>query len=336
MHDFRFTVTNSRLRTHFNSLLQFISLFLIVSFIPAEPVTASTPKCLYISSYHKGYAWSDGVERGVRSVLNDRCEILQFDMDTKRNKSTEYKKAAALEAKTLIDLWKPDVVITADDNAAKYIIQQHYKNKEIPFVFCGVNWTTKEYGFPYRNVTGIIEVAPIRPLLEQVRALVPTTKSALYIGAKTVTERKNYARIKKAANRQAILTDSALVLTVEDWLAAYAKAQNYDFIVIGSNAGITDWNTQTVLAGIKPLTNKLSVTNHEWMMPYTMLGFTKVAEEQGELAAKAALSILSGIDITRIAIVPNRKWDMWANTGLINLTPIKLPELLLRKAKLIQ
>ena len=44
-------------------------------------------------------------------------------MDTKRRSSTEDKKNSAVAAKAVIESWKPDVVITADDNAVKYLIQ---------------------------------------------------------------------------------------------------------------------------------------------------------------------------------------------------------------------
>jgi hypothetical protein len=70
-------------------------------------------------------------------------------MDTKRNKKEEEKRRAALKAKELIESWKPGVVITADDNAAKYLLQPYFRDHKIPFVFCGVNWNVDEYGFPY-------------------------------------------------------------------------------------------------------------------------------------------------------------------------------------------
>ena len=299
-------------------------------------LAVAADKCLFISSYHQGYAWSDGVEKGVRATLQDKCEIKQFDMDTKRNKSTTYAMTKALEAKSLIDTWQPDVVITADDNAAKYVIQEHYKNAKTPFVFCGVNWTAEEYGFPYSNVTGIIEVAPLSPLLEKVQDLLTRANTALYIGANTTTEMKNYERFEKVTARLSIELDSVLADTVEQWLNAYKKAQSYDFIIMGSNAGIPDWNEELIINEITPNSKKLSVTSHEWMMPYSMLGFTKIAEEQGELAAEAALSILNGVDISKIAIVPNRKWDIWTNTALLNASGIKLSEGLLRKSKQIQ
>ena len=77
-------------------------------------------------------------------------------MDTKRHSSAPAKKKSALAAKAVIDSWKPDVVITADDNAVKYLIGPYYKNKKLPFVFCGLNWTAAEYGLPYTNATGML------------------------------------------------------------------------------------------------------------------------------------------------------------------------------------
>jgi ABC-type uncharacterized transport system substrate-binding protein len=245
-------------------------------------------------------------------------------------------KQTGLEVKRLIESWKPDIVITADDNAAKYVIQAHYKNHEIPFVFCGVNWTADEYGFPYSNVTGMVEVAPIYPLLEKVKGLIPEAKNAIYIGADTVTEKKNQARFEKAVVKYGIHLDSALADTMNDWLNSYNEAQQYDFIIIGSNSGIDDWDKVRVIKTIKERSKKLSVTNHDWMMPYTMLGFTKVPEEQGEWAAQAALSVLAGVEISKIAIVPNRKWDIWTNSSLLTAGDIMLPQGLILKSKHVQ
>ncbi|WP_089722103.1 hypothetical protein [Candidatus Entotheonella palauensis] len=60
------------------------------------PKAAIAAKGLFISSYHQGYNWSDGVERGVRATLGNQCELRQFDMDTKR-----YKAPSDIEQKAL-------------------------------------------------------------------------------------------------------------------------------------------------------------------------------------------------------------------------------------------
>jgi ABC-type uncharacterized transport system substrate-binding protein len=319
-----------------------------VSFRPVMPISvlilllastalaAGQPKCLFVSSYHRGYAWSDGVERGLRNTLDGKCEIRQFDMDTKRKKSLEQKEESARQAKAMIDTWKPDVVIAADDNAAKYLIQRYYKDKEVPFVFCGVNWTVKEYGFPYSNVTGMVEVAPVKAMIEEASALVPSPKETLYIGANTATEKKNASRIRRVAEGHGLVFESQFVADLASWIDAYKRGQDYDFIIIGSNAGINDWDTQKAIQAILPLTRRLSVTSHEWMMPVTMLGMTKVPEEQGEWAGQVALQILDGTPPDSIPVIANRKWDLFLNPALTKAANLELPGQLLSKGKVFQ
>ena len=86
--------------------LGFLTLIGLCSTLFVEP--ASAARCLFVSSYHQGYAWSDGVERGLRSVLDGRCELKQFDMDTKRHKTIEDKQQAAESARQIDLEWKPD------------------------------------------------------------------------------------------------------------------------------------------------------------------------------------------------------------------------------------
>jgi ABC-type uncharacterized transport system substrate-binding protein len=295
--------------------------------------SAADKKCLFVSSYHQGYEWSDGVERGLRAVLEGKCEYRQYDMDTKRRKSSEEKQQSALEAKAIIESWKPDIVITADDNAAKYLITPFYKDHSLPFVFCGVNWTAKEYGFPYTNVTGMIEVAPILPMLEDARGIVPSLRRAFYIGADTLTEKKNLERFREASKELGFKLDSALVNSTESWLKAYARAQEADLVILGSNAGIDGWDADVVEKGILKHTRTLSATNHEWMMPFAIMGVTKVPEEQGEWAGKAALAILGGVSPSSIPIVPNNRRDIWINERIVEAANLTLPGSMMRKAK---
>ena len=294
---------------------------------------AGEPKCLFVSSYHQGYAWSDGVERGLRRTLAGKCHLRQFDMDTKRKKTERDKWAAASTAKALIEEWRPDVVITADDNAAKYLIEPHFRNADLPFVFCGVNWTVEEYGFPYSNVTGMIEVAPVPAMIDEAIAVVSEAQRVMYIGANTPTERKNVNRIRKVAEKRGLTFDQQLASSLQSWIGAYTAAQDYDFVIMGSNAGINDWSNEKAIKAITPITRRLSVTSHGWMMPVSMLGMTKVPEEQGEWAGKVALRILGGAAPGSIPVIANRKWDLFLNPTLIDAAGVTLPPRLTSKGK---
>ena len=311
--------------------LRAASWLLIVCLLPGGSAFAA--KCLYISSYHQGYAWSDGVERGVRSVLDGKCEIRQFDMDTKRNKDEAYKQYIALEAKHVIENWQPDVVITSDDNAAKYLIQPYYRDHSLPIVFAGINWTVDAYGFPYSNVTGIIEVAPVKAIFDRVSDLQGVPQRGFYLGADTLTERKNLDRFREAASRKGIELHYSLAPTLQDWIAAYEKAQDYDFVIMGSNSGINDWDDGKARQAVMGSSRTVSLTNHIWMMPYSLLGLTKIPEEQGEWAAQAALHILDGAKPSDIAIVANRKWDIWLNEAVRTSIGLEIPNKIRRKAK---
>jgi ABC-type uncharacterized transport system substrate-binding protein len=301
------------------------------------PLTASpgAGKCLYVSSYHKGYAWSDGVEQGLRRVLTGHCEIRQIDMDTKRNKSVEFKQAAASGVKHEIETWQPDVVIVSDDNAAKYVVEQYYRDADTPFVFSGVNWTVKEYGFPYSNVTGIIEVAPLEAMLTNAIKYSSGGGKAIYLGADTLTEKKNLDRVAEVSQKLGIELEGILVSSASEWKTQYRAAQDMDFIVMGSYSGISDWNKAEMAAFAVEHARKLTVTNHDWMMPFSTIGFTKIPQEHGEWAAQTAIEILNGKSPSEIPIVANRDWDLWLNTAHLESTRITLPRKLMRKAKKI-
>jgi ABC-type uncharacterized transport system substrate-binding protein len=301
------------------------------------PLTASSGagKCLYVSSYHRGYAWSDGVEQGLRKVLTGHCEIRQIDMDTKRNKSAEFKQSAAVAVKREIETWQPDVVIVSDDNAAKYVVQQYYRDAATPFVFSGVNWTVKEYGFPYSNVTGIIEVAPLEAMLTHAIKYSGGARKAVYLGADTLTEKKNLERVAEASKKLGIELEGILVSNASEWKTQYQEAQDADFVVMGSYSGIGDWDETELAVFAVEHARKLTVTSHEWMMPFSTVGFTKIPQEHGEWAAQSAIEILKGKSPREIPIVANRDWDLWLNAAHLESTQIKLPRKFRRKAKKI-
>jgi ABC-type uncharacterized transport system substrate-binding protein len=69
------------------------------------------------------------------------------------------------------------------------------------------------------------------------------------------------------------------------------------------------------------------------MMPWTILGVTKVSEEQGEWAARTALRILDGTPPAQIPVVPNSRRDFWINDDVLAASNVQLPRSLLETAK---
>ena len=158
-------------------------------------------------------------------------------------------------------------------------------------------------------------------------------KLAYYIGADTLTETKNLNRFEAAARKNNIKLTGRLVRNSNGWINAYKEAQQADLIILGSNAGTLNWDSEQVLEAIRPHTGTLTATNHGWMMPYAMFGMTKVPEEQGEWAGKVAVEILKGTKPSDIPIIPNRNFNIIVNNTLLDYAQIKLPEFIRLKAQ---
>ena len=306
--------------------------YLVIFLMSLSLFAKERPTCLYINSYHVGFSWSDKLEKSLKNVLKDTCEIVQINMDTKRNKNEEYIKQKAIEVRDLIYKVNPDIVIASDDNASKFVIKPYFKNSDIPFIFCGINWTAKEYGFPYKNVTGMIEVIPINELYSLAKNLISAQK-ALFIGDDTLTDKKDLSHFIKLSSKHNIKLESALVNTSKEWMDAYIKGQDYDFIILGHNSAVKNWDDKEIKKFLENNSNKLVLTTYNWMMPYSMIGLTIKAQEQGTWAGNSAKAVLDGFPIEDINITVNKTWESTINQKLISLSNIKLPRDLIVKSK---
>lgn len=87
-------------------------------------------------------------------------------MDSKRRREPPEMAAAGAAAYARLSELAPDIVVVCDDNAARLLVEPCLIGGTMPVVFAGINWTIEEYRLPAPNVTGMVEVAPLRKLLE--------------------------------------------------------------------------------------------------------------------------------------------------------------------------
>jgi len=318
---------------HFNTLSKMIMVVGISFLLSLGTSQAAKKKVLFIDSYHAGYAWSDGEVQGAKSVIGDKYEFKVIHMDTKRNSSAEAKKKAGDEAKTEIDSWKPDVVITADDNAAKLVIVPFYKDSDVPFVFCGINWDASAYGFPSKNVTGVLEVSVIKPLLASMQKFAKGSRVG-FLGKDNETDRKEADNIEKLGIQ---LSVTKFVNTFEEWKTEYTKLQDEaDMLIVINNAGISGWDDTEAIKFTREITKIPSGSSHDFIAPFVLINYAKLAEEQGELAAGIAINILEGKSIKDFPIVSNKKGQMYVNLAIAKKLGIQFPLEMLKSAKVIK
>ena len=318
---------------HFNTLAKMIMVVGIAFLLSFGTSQAAKKKVLFIDSYHAGYAWSDGEVQGAKSVIGDKYDFKVIHMDTKRNSSAEAKKKAGDEAKAEIDSWKPDVVITADDNAAKLVIVPFYKDSDVPFVFCGINWDASAYGFPSKNVTGVLEVSVIKPLLGSMQKFAKGSRLG-FIGKDNETDKKEADNIEKLGIQ---LSVTKFVNTFEEWKTEYIKLQDeVDMLIVINNAGISGWDDTEAMKFTREITKIPSGSSHDFIAPFVLINYAKLAEEQGELAAGIAINILEGKSIKDFPIVSNKKGQMYVNLSIAKKLGIQFPLEMLKSAKVIK
>lgn len=292
-------------------------------------------KVLFVDSYHQGYEWSDGVEDGAAKVLRPAGVTLEFvRMDTKRHGDEKWKRQAGLDARAAIERVKPDLVIVSDDNAVRYVLQEFYKDAALPFVFCGVNWDAKAYGLPYRNTTGMIEVALTTQLLERLKEYAKGRRIG-FLTADTETERADQRAYRETLRIP--FTAERLVKTLAGWKAAFQELQGQvDLLLLGNNAGISDWNEAEARAFAEAHSRIPSGAIYDWMMPYAMLGLTKLPAEQGIFAGKAALAILKGAAPASIPVTTNKEGQIFLNVKLASKAGIVFKPELARNAVVLK
>ena len=303
--------------------------------LSATAIAQTAPVCLYVSSYHAGYHWNDGIEAGLAKSLGQACELRRFYMDTLRNKAPEFAAAQGAAAKKAIDAAKPAVVIACDDPASKHLVMPYLKNAATPVVFCGVNWTVEPYGYPYQNVTGMIEVAPIKPLVQEARSLLPKARQLAFLAADVPTQHKEVERLHKVAADEGLTLSVKLVDSFDAWKKGFEQVQGADLVILGNPAGITGWDEAAAGSFIQKHTRRLTLSFGVAMSRHAVFAMINMPEEQGEWSGELARLILAGKSPAELPITANRRWQMLANPELAGKIGIRLPERILQRAVIV-
>jgi len=291
-------------------------------------------KILWADSYHQGYEWSDGIEKGIREVLNNTgAELGIVRMDTKRNDSFEFGKDSGRKAYIDAKNFNPDVIIASDDNTQKYLVLPFFKNKETPVVFCGVNWDASIYGYPYQNVTGMIEVDLTEDMINLFREFAKGERVG-YVSSDVESERKVAYMYNNMFFKGKM--KSYLVKTFEEFKKAFLNAQKEnDMLYIYNYTGIKDWDPDAAEQFLLENTKVPTGTHNTWMARFALFTLARLPEEQGRYAALTALKILDGVKPSDIPLVRNKESRKTVNLKIAKAAGFTVPPSLLQDADII-
>ena len=291
-------------------------------------------KVLLVHSYHKGYAWVDAITAGVQEGLEgSEAQLEIFYMDTKQKTSEEWKKEAGQMAKERVDIFKPDVVITSDDNAQEYFARD-YAGKDSPqFVFCGVNAEASKYGFPASNVTGILERPYFIESLNLLKAADKGVKTISVISDDSPTSSAIYDYIKGLESKSPVkIVSFDQPSTFDQWQALITEYQDsVDAIAIVLYHTVKEtidgdsMEPKEVMAWTRANNEKPTVSVVDFAVEDGVLcGVVESGEEHGLEAALISKQILEGKKASDFPIKTARRGSVMFNMKTAEKLGIKI------------
>jgi ABC-type uncharacterized transport system substrate-binding protein len=307
------------------SFVFFLTLFLSAALMGCLDKNVA-PKILYVNSYHPGYPSSDEITEGIKAAVSHKNVDLEIVyMDTKKNQEEAFIREKAREIFNIIDESKPDVLIVSDDNAVAWLVVPYLASYPVPVVFCGVNWTAEPYGLPAGHITGMLEILPVEEGIIILKAQGLSIASMTILSENSPSEKKNITHISRILENAGIEVNYLLASDFNEWKNHFLEANGQaDAIYMPTNGAIRDWDHAEAIRFIRESARVPLMTCDEFMMPYVMIGVTKVQYEQGEWAGKTALRILEGTDVSAIKLTQNTRIRTWWNPELgelINFMP---------------
>jgi ABC-type uncharacterized transport system substrate-binding protein len=288
-------------------------------------VQADSCRILVVMSYEEDNPWCKEIKEGIDSVLENRCNIEYFYMDTKKDFEGGLGKG-----KRAYDLYvrlHPDGVIAADDNAQSMFVVPYLKDTvKTPVMFCGVNDDAAKYGYPARNVSGILERVFISQSIAFAKQLIPSISTVGFLSKDSPSGRAVRSQVEREFHSYILeVTDFSLVSTIKETLVELeAFTETSDVLFVEATNGILD-------SGGKPLDNKevtkiiakafgkpLIGANRFHVKHGVLCAVVKSGQTQGRTAAEMLVKAMNGTPISQIPITVNKHGNR-----VMNLTAIQ-------------
>ena len=272
-----------------------------------QPISGK--KILLVHSYHAEYPWVDAITRGVREALAGKQVELKIQyMDTKRRTDEQWKVEAGERARRVVEQYRPDVVITADDNAQQYFAR-YYVDTPLPVVFCGVNADPTKYGFPATNITGIIERPHFSDAVQFTNRLTPIRRIAI-LSSDDPTSVGALGFMKEELTSCEVL-EYKFVNNFAEWKAAVERYNEsvdafgvYMYHTIKEQGADASLEPKQVMEWTIAHANVPTIGFFEFGVEDGLFaGVVESGEEHGERAARYALEILRGVPVSALPIV---------------------------------
>ena len=292
-------------------------------------------RVLVLNSYHQGYPWSDGVTQELQRIFESRGVTLQVHyMGMMYAKTPDAAAQAAGTAKSAIEAFAPDLVVSIDNPAVEHVIVPHYQGGDLPVVFAGLDPNTEKQELSAGNVTGMVEKSSLFALLDVLRQFSGGATVGVLAGD-TPETRRTLDRHQRHLSTpfQAV----ELVTSFRDWKQAYLQLQDeVDVLYLHDNVGISDWDAAEAVRFANKNAVVPSGSINTWMAPVVLFVFGRDPGEHGSWAAGTAMSILEGRSPGSIQITENKRTPTVVNSRMARSLLLDVPVQLIEGATDVQ
>jgi len=327
-------------------MLRLISIIILLAlFATTGPHTAkadgkSGRKALIVHSYDRNFAWTADIHDALeRMFARHQIQIRTMFMDANINRDKASLTAAGQKAAELMRSFRPDVVITSDDDAQQYFAARFAGDSSAPaFVFCGVNQDPARYGYPAINVTGIVEELAWSESLKLLRRLDPGIhRVAVLLDSRSSSLAAT--RSMRASTPAGIEAEWIIVDTYQKWRQLVESSRaTHDALAIMTYHSLTDAEGRIVPGSeVMRWTREHATIPSLGFFDYTvadgaLCGVIQTGFEHGTLAADMALRILNGERPKNIPIVSTTRGLTMFNLKMAKKLRIDIPDNLLQEA----
>jgi ABC-type uncharacterized transport system substrate-binding protein len=241
--------------------------------------------------------------------------------------------------------WKPDGVITADDDPQSKFVIPYLKDKvETPVIFCGVNAEPEEYGFPASNVSGILQRPHVAETITFVRQFDPSIQTVGVLSLDIPAGRALSQQIQQEKETYGIqMLETKYVSKLDEAIAVVEDLKmQCDALLMGPLGNLLDaegnkLTDKDVYPVLTQTFGKPTLTIWAQIVPYGVLcAITDRGQEQGEVAAEMLLKAMQGTSVSELPITQNKKGKRILNVTVMKSLGIKPKPTVLKGVEFVE
>lgn len=320
--------------------------WLIFVFLCVQGIGATVKadcRILVIMSYEDTYPWEQDIRSGIEQRVGGDCSLFYFYLKTKEY--PENGPAMAAQAYAFYRELNPDGVLAVDDNAQSMFVLPYLKGKvSIPVIFCGVNASPDEYGYPAENVSGVLERPHTVATIAFAKQLVPDLQTFAFLGRDNETSLGILKQIQAQTDSLPLsLVAVRLPKNMSEALTMTKELKSLsDALYLVNLRGLTG-ETGIPLAKEEIIPEVLETYGKPSMTDIgrdirlgVMCALAASGEEQGVMAADMLLKAMSGTPMQKLPVIQTKKGKAMVNITVLKQLKLQPLPHLLKGAELVE